>query len=101
MLFNVKISHLLTIIVCLPECDTVLLGHIPALGEQFLVRNLLLALITRLLHKQLGRQLLLCVLHWLQSHLTLLVWNNFTLGLGDVDTNILRLCLALTVKYEA
>ena len=56
---------LLPVVVCLPERDTVLLRDIPAFGEQLLVGYRLLALVAALLDEQLGRQLLLYVLHGL------------------------------------
>ena len=69
---------LLAILISLPECDTVLFGHVPTLGEMLLVRNCLLALVTRLLHKQLGGKLLLCVLLRLHSHFTFFIWHNLS-----------------------
>ena len=86
---------LLPVVVCLPERDTVLLRDIPTLGEQLLVGDRLLALVAALLDEQLGRQLLLCVLHGLEAHLTLLVRHHFALGLRHVNAHIFRLGLTL------
>ena len=76
MLFNVKISHLLTIIVCFPECDTVLFGNIPTLGQQLLVGNLLLVLGALLLHELLGGKDGLAELLGFESLFALFVWHN-------------------------
>ena len=87
--------HLLSVLIRLPERDTVLLGDVLALGEQLLVGDGLLALVTALLHKQLGRQLLLHVLLGLEPHLALLVRDDLALGLRHINADILLLRLAL------
>ena len=49
-------SYLVTIAVCLPVCDAILLGDILALGEQLLVGDLLLVLDALLLNEFLRGQ---------------------------------------------
>ena len=89
---------LLPVVVSLPECDAVLLRDIPALREQLLVGDGLLALVTALLDKQLRRQLLLRVLHRFEAHLTLLIWHYLALGFRHINAHIFRLGLTLAVK---
>lgn len=81
--------NLISITVCLPICDTVLFGNIPALGQQLLVGNLLLVLGALLLHKLLGGEDGLAELLRFQSLFALFVWHNFTNGLSDINTHIL------------
>lgn len=69
-------SHLVSIAVSLPVCDTVLLGDILALGEQLLVRDLLLVLDALLLNELLWGEHSLTELLLLQTLLALLVWHN-------------------------
>ena len=92
--------HLLPVLVRLPERDAVLLGHVAALGEEFLVGDCLLALVAALLHEQLGGELLLRVLLRLQPHLALLVGHHLALGLRHVDTHVLLLGLALADTWR-
>ena len=93
-------TNLLARLIRLPESDTVLLGHIPTLREEFLVRNGLLTLVTRLLHEQLRSQLLLYKLLGLQPHAAVLVGNHLALGLRHVDTDVLGLGLALAAELN-
>ena len=95
MIFIFSPAHLLTVVVSFPKRDAVLLRDVPALGEQLLVGDRLLALVAALLDKQLGRQLLLYVLHRLETHLALLVGHHLALGLRHVNAHILRLGLTL------
>ena len=94
MIFIFSPAHLLTVVVSFPKRDAVLLRDVPALGEQLLVGDRLLALVAALLDKQLGRQLLLRVLHGLETHLALLVRHHLALGLSHVNANVLLLGLA-------
>ena len=87
-------AHLLAVVVCLPECDAVLLRDVLALGEKLFVGDRLLALVAAFLDKQLGRQLLLLVLLGLETHLALLVRHHLALGLRHVNANVLLLGLA-------
>ena len=68
--------HLVPVAVRLPVGDAVLLGHVPALGQQLLVRDLLLGLGALLLYELLGGQLGLIELLGNLALLTLLVWNH-------------------------
>ena len=95
MIFIFSPAHLLTVVVSLPERDAVLLRDVPALGEQLLMGDRLLALVAAFLDKQLGRQLLLLVLLGLEAHLALLVGHHLALGLRHVNAHILRLGLTL------
>ena len=94
MIFIFYPAHLLAVVVSFPERDAVLLRDVPALGEQLLVGDRLLALVAALLDKQLGRQLLLLVLLGLEAHLALLVGHHLALGLRHVNANVLLLGLA-------
>ena len=97
--FNVS-SNLLSGLISFPESDTVLLGDIPTLREEFLVWDGLLPLVTRLLNEQLRSQLLLHKLLGLQPHAAVLVGDHLALGLRHVDTHVLLLGLALADTWQ-
>lgn len=83
-------SYLVSIAVCLPVGDTVLLGDILALREQLLVRDLFLVLDALLLNELLGSEHRLTELLLLQALLALLVWHNlkYKIHLKLLDTSI-------------
>ena len=81
--------HLVPVAVRLPVGDAVLLGHVPALGQQLLVRDLLLGLGALLLYELLGGQLGLIELLGNLALLTLLVGNNLEIERQSVRNRVL------------
>ena len=81
--------HLVPVAVRLPVGDAVLLGHVPALGQQLLVRDLLLGLGALLLYELLGGQLGLIELLGNLALLTLLVGNNLEIERVSVRNRVL------------
>ena len=63
-----QLNYLLSVVVRLPESDTVLLGNISALGQHLGVRNHLLPSLAHLLHKVVGAKLGVGVLLGLHTH---------------------------------
>ena len=80
-------SDLIAIAVSLPVGDTVLLGHILTLGQQLLVRDLLLGLGALLLYELLGGQLGLIELLGNLALLALLVGNHLE-SERDLETKL-------------
>ena len=96
--FDYTGSYLISIAVCLPVGDTVLLGDILALREQLLVRDLFLVLDALLLNELLGGQHSLTELLLLQALLAFFVWHNLK---HQVHEKLLYINLYLSAKYEA
>ena len=96
-IFQLK-SHLFSILISLPICDTVLLGDVLALRNHLEMRNSFGSLLASLLYKQLGSQLSLVELLRNHSHGTLSVRNNLTSGLHHISTNIFLSVLAFLDK---
>merc|ERR1719234_723268 len=90
--------NLFSISVSLPESDTVLLGHVPALGQQLRVGDGLLALCAALLDELLRRKLRLSELLRFLPRLALLVRDNLAFSFGDILTDVLGPIRALLHK---
>jgi len=87
--------NLLAILIRLPESDTVLFGDISAFGNHLCMRNSISGGHTLLSRKLFGNEFSLTIVHRFNSHSALGVWNNLTLRLNNISTNILRLLITL------